>query len=124
MYLRRDKVSVGRRLAPGIANKIRVENLSVGKYHYSVYGKGVARRHGEVTITAGREATLRIDLVAVVYREITISYPSGSQGTLSVSITDATGKKLWGRSKLDTRSLPRPFKTKVRLAPGRYTLRA
>jgi hypothetical protein len=90
LYLLQAGCMHGRKVLPGKAREVLVENLTPGVHSLTLYGTGVTRTKEEVTIGAGVEATATLRLRPAVQREILVEYPAG-QALQRIHVEEAGG---------------------------------
>jgi hypothetical protein len=107
-------------LTKGLAEVV-IDNLVVGEYRLTAYGKGTAPvREVGCTVAAGTPATAVIELRAAVARDIVVEY-GAAQRITAVCVQDESGAEIW--SLKQPHAAERPFRVKLELPLGHLKIR-
>ncbi len=125
MFLRQDGVMNSRSVEVGSAAEVLVDNLNAGTYTVGAHGDGMLMVYTEVTVKAGEQAELVLELTPAVRRRIEITWPENEAlGGLSATVVDAYGEEPYVFSETNVSFLTRPYFREPQLPVGSYTVTA
>jgi protocatechuate 3,4-dioxygenase beta subunit len=122
LYLRHDEAPRSTSVALE-GDEVLVDNLTPGHYQVTGYGKGLVAIKGEVTVEAGRVATLPLRLQGGTLTRFSIWVPTGEAVADYVYRIVTADGAVFREVRSGFGSAPtRPFPVAVTIPPGRYTM--
>ena len=100
---------------------VAIDNMSPGAYRLSAYGSGMAPVQGACNVAAEATAEATIELRPAVEREIVVEY-AATQTPARIAVQEVGGGEVFAIEGRHVRE--RPFRVKLQLPLGRFTLRA